>query len=110
MSAWARLRLVRLIGGAEPRHRAKNGEDPALLHLVATADPAMVRPGRVMNLGAIARPWRTETDDLFGKGWCVVVDRDGTPGTGNPALCHFIHEETARHVTDVHNEWLGQAP
>jgi len=57
------------------------------------------------NRFAVVQFWRLEQDDAIG-GWAVVVDRPGTPATGNPAVADFVFEGHARHIVAVHNEWL----
>lgn len=60
-----------------------------------------------LNRRALIQFWRPEKDDEIGA-WCVVVKRPGTPATGNPSIAAFAHEEHARHIADIHNEWLDR--
>lgn len=92
-----------LRGGASARHRAA---DPAAgLRIVRDDTPPDGH--RFDNRNALAQFWRTEVDDEIG-GWCVVVNRVGTPATGNPSVAAFIHEEHARHIAELHNAWLDR--
>lgn len=78
-----------------PRHSAA---DAPALTLVKS-------PRYEINTNARAQFWRAESN---GNGWCVVVNRPGSPATGNPALCDGMNERYARHVADLHNNWLDR--
>jgi hypothetical protein len=89
--------LVR--GGASPRHRAVDPADPTpgLFFLTERATPSY----------ALGKFWRADEDDEIG-GWCVVINRPGTPARGNPSLGNFMHREHAEHIAELHNEWLDR--
>lgn len=82
-----------------PRHRAA---DRPALHVVSDEPPRQID-----NRNALTQFWRTEQNDEIG-GWCVVVNRQGTPATGNPSVASFVHEQHARHIAELHNEWLDR--
>ena len=48
--------------------------------------------------------WFVEGDDLIG-GW-VIVPLPFPPSTGNVGIANFVHEDIARHIVDLHNQWL----
>lgn len=96
-----RGRLSRLLGDkTHPRHRAADRPGLALV-------PPPEGPRYEVNVNALMQFWRAEVDDEIG-GWCVVINREGTPATGNPSLGNFMHERHAHHMADVHNDWLAR--
>lgn len=51
--------------------------------------------------------WRAAEDSEMG-GWCVVLEAGpSAPSDGARPIAHFMHEEAARHIARVHNDWLG---
>lgn len=106
MRVWGERLRLRLFGETPaPWHRVRAAAEDARLRLLRPADEW---PGRIVNANAEGRPWRAEPDDLIGA-WCVVVDRRGTPATGNPPLGTFISQRLARHIAQLHNDWLRTA-
>lgn len=91
--------LTRLLLGVRtsPRHSAA---DPPTLTLVKS-------PRYELSVNAVVQFWRAETDDEAG-GWCVVVNRPGTPLTGNPSIASFLHQRHAEHIAEIHNAWLDR--
>jgi hypothetical protein len=48
--------------------------------------------------------WYAQPNDLIG-GWCVsIIDKPPSQGPGD--IGNFITEEMARHVVEIHNNWL----
>ncbi len=95
-----RDRLSWLLGDStHPRHRAVG---PPGLTLVPPPDEPTAYE---LNRNAATQFWRAEQDDVIGS-WCVVVNRPGTPATGNPPIANFVNEQHARHIADLQNEWL----
>jgi hypothetical protein len=95
-----RERLTRLLGvRTSPRHRAT-------LTLVRTEPPPEVSRYEI-NVNALVQFWRVEDDDEVG-GTCVVVNRPGTPATGNPSVASFVYPAHAHHIADLHNDWLAR--
>lgn len=91
-----RERLSWLLGERlRPRHSA------AVRHLELVPPPET--PRYEINTNALVQFWRAERDGAGG--WCVVVNRPGTPATGNPSL-EFSDKRQAEHIAELHNEWL----
>lgn len=59
------------------------------------------------NRNALVQFWRVEEDDEIG-GVCLVVNRPGTPATGNRPVANFVDEVIAGHIAQLHNEWIDQ--
>ncbi|MEU9404747.1 hypothetical protein AB0E08_03390 [Streptomyces sp. NPDC048281] len=60
--------------------------------------------GAIVNF--LTQKWRAQPDDMIG-GWCVTPAADKrTPAEGAPSLADFASEEIARHVSELHNQWL----
>jgi len=54
----------------------------------------------------LTQKWRAQEDNLIG-GWCVTPAGDPrTPAEGAPSLADFSTEQMARHVAELHNNWL----
>lgn len=53
----------------------------------------------------LAARWFVHEDDTIG-GWCVMP-ADLPPSSGVPAVASFLAEETARHITGLHNTALA---
>ena len=94
----ARGRLSRWLGARTPTPRHRAADRPTL---------ALVPPPPTvyeLNRNAVSLFWRAEVD---GDGCAyVVVNREGTAETGNPPLADFVNERLARHVAELHNDWL----
>lgn len=56
---------------------------------------------------ALKERWKPQLEDTIG-GWCCTVESvPGTPADGNPPIVDFATEEVARHVAELHNDWLA---
>ncbi|MGW0087819.1 hypothetical protein ACWDWS_02190 [Streptomyces sp. NPDC003328] len=60
--------------------------------------------GAIVNF--LAQRWRAQPNNLIG-GWSVTPKADArTPAGGAITLGDFSSEDIAKHVTDLHNDWL----
>ena len=51
--------------------------------------------------------WRAQEDNLIG-GWCITAESDPrTPADGALQIADFCRELEAKHIADLHNEWLA---
>lgn len=50
--------------------------------------------------------WKAQPDNLIG-GWCITLDRAGTPADGLPTLADFVSGQVAEHIVMLHNDWLS---
>ena len=49
--------------------------------------------------------WEVQVDNLIG-GWCVMVKGSPTPVDGGYEIASFVSEAVARHIAELHNDWL----
>lgn len=60
-------------------------------------------------MDALDQRWYAHPDDLVG-GWCAMnVDKppsQARPLAGEFEVCSFTREDVARHIVELHNNWL----
>jgi hypothetical protein len=77
--------------------------------MTALGDDNLFERNRAIVADAINQRWKAQPENTVG-GWCVTVEAvPGTPADGNPPIVYFCSEDHARHVADLHNDWLARS-